>query len=253
MLKTRLIPCMLFNGTNMIKTIKFGEERNLGNPVQFAKVYTARNVDELIFLDVNASAEGRGPLFSMIEEIVQECFMPLTIGGGIRTISDISKLLEIGADKVSINTTAINNPSFIKEASEKFGSQCIVVSIDVKLVGEKYIVFKNRGKENTGMELAAWVAQASELGTGEIFVTSIDRDGTMEGYDISLIKQTSAASTAPVIACGGAGKVDDIISAVKEGKADAVSLASMFHYSGHTSESNKDRMRQAGISVRMVK
>ena len=252
MLKTRIIPCMLFNGSNLVKTIKFDELRNLGNPVQMAHVYNSRNVDELIFIDLKATEEKRGPLYDIIEDITKECFMPLTIGGGIHSINDIDRLLKIGADKISINSEAINNPSFITQATKKFGSQCVVISIDVKLSRGKYYVFKNRGKENTKIEVEKWARKVQDLGAGEIFLNSIDKDGTMGGYDLKLIKKVATAVSIPVIACGGAGKVQDIIDAVKISSADAVSLASMFHYSGHTANSIKERMAKAGIPVRIL-
>ncbi len=243
---------MLSNGLHLIKTIKFDTIRNLGNPVQTARVYNSRNVDELIFIDMKATEEKRGPAFDVVEEIAKECFMPLTIGGGIHSIKDIEDLLKIGADKISINSEAVNNPGFINQAAQKFGSQCVAVSIDAKKIGKDYYVFKNRGRENTGLKVSAWAKEVEKLGAGEIFLTSIDRDGTMEGYDLNLIKKVSKSVTIPVIACGGAGKVQDIIDAVKMGGADAVSLASMFHYSGHTANSIKERMNKSGISVRLM-
>ncbi len=252
MLKTRVIPCMLSNGLHLIKTIKFDTIRNLGNPVQMARVYNSRNVDELIFIDMKATEEKRGPNFELIGEISKECFMPLTIGGGIHSLDDISKLLKIGADKISINSEAIDNPQFITQAASKFGSQCIVLSIDAKKLSREHYVFKNRGGVNTKKLVIQWTKEIEKLGAGEIFLTSIDRDGTMEGYDLELIKKVSSAVSIPVIASGGAGKVQDIIDAVKIGGTDAVSLASMFHYSGHTADSIKERMQNAGIPVRLL-
>ncbi|MDO8496886.1 MAG: glycosyl amidation-associated protein WbuZ [bacterium] len=252
MLKTRIIPCMLFNGLNLIKTTKFDTVRNLGNPVQMARVYNSRNVDELIFIDMKATQEKRSPALEIIKEITKECFMPLTIGGGIHSIKDIENLFKIGADKISINSEAIENPSFISQAAKKFGSQCVVISIDAKKSGKEYFVFKNRGLINTKKTAVEWAKEVERLGAGEIFLTSIDQDGTMIGYDSELIKKVSSAVSIPVIACGGAGKVQDIIDAIKIGGADAVSLASMFHYSGHTADSIKERMVKAKISVRLL-
>lgn len=251
-LKTRIIPCMLFNGFNLVKTIKFDQIRNLGNPVQMARVYNSRNIDELVFLDMKATEEKRGPNFKVVKDIMNECFMPVTIGGGIHSIQDIDKLLKIGADKICINSEAINNPAFITSAAKKFGSQCVVVSIDVKKLGSEYFVLKNRGVVNTKKTAVQWAKEVEKLGAGEILLTSIDRDGTMEGYDLKLVKKVSSAVSVPVIACGGAGRVRDVIDVVKLGGADAVSLSSMFHYSGHTSNSIKERMRKSKISVRIL-
>jgi imidazole glycerol-phosphate synthase subunit HisF len=252
MLKTRIIPCMLFNGFNLIKTVKFENIRNLGNPIQAARVYNSRNVDELIFIDMKATEEKREIFYDVVEDIAKECFMPLTIGGGIHSLENISRLLKIGADKVSINSEAIVNPQFIRQAAEKFGSQCLVVSIDVKKIGGDYCVFKNRGQENSGKKAVDWAREVEELGAGEILLNSIDNDGMMGGYDCGLIKEISSAVSLPIIALGGAGKVQDIIDAVKIGGAGAISLASMFHYSGHTANSIKQRMSQAGIPVRII-
>lgn len=251
-LKTRIIPCMLFNGFNLIKTIEFNNIRNLGNPVQMAKVYNSRNVDELIFIDIKASEEKRTPSLEIIKDIAKECFMPLTIGGGIHSIEDIGNLLKIGADKISINNEALDNPTFISQAAERFGSQCIIISIDAKKIGKEHYVFKNRGQINTKKKSVEWAKEVQKLGAGEIFLTSIDKDGTMSGYDLELIKKVASAVSIPVIACGGAGKVQDIIDAIKKGGANAISLASMFHYSGHTANSIKDRMNNAKIPVRIM-
>ena len=252
MLKTRIIPCMLFNGLNLIKTIRFDTIRNLGNPVQMARVYNSRNVDELIFIDMKATQEKRSPALEIIKEIAKECFMPLTIGGGIHSMKDIENLLKIGADKISINSEAIENSTFISQAAKKLGSQCVVISIDAKKIGKEYFVFKNRGLINTKKTAVEWAKEVERLGAGEIFLTSIDQDGAMTGYDSELIKKVSSAVSIPVIASGGAGKVQDIIDAIKIGGADAVSLASMFHYSGHTANSIKERMVKAKISVRLL-
>lgn len=253
MLKTRVIPCMLYNGMHIVKTIKFDEMRTLGNPVQYAKVYDSRNVDELIFIDLAATEENRKIDLELIRNLMLECFMPVTIGGGIKTIQDIADLLKTGADKVSINAAAIENPKFITQAATVFGSQCIVVSIDAKKIGKEHYVFKKRGRENTKIKATDWAKKMKEAGAGEIFLTSIDRDGMMGGYDLDLIKKVKSSVSIPVIACGGAGKRQDIIDAVKIGGADAVSLASMFHYTGHTADSIKEKMAKAGIRVRIIK
>ena len=252
MLKTRVIPCMLFNGFNLIKTIKFENIRNLGNPIQTARVYNSRNVDELIFIDMKASEDKREIFYDIVENIAKECFMPLTIGGGIHSLEDISRLLKVGADKVSINSEAIKNSQFIRQASKKFGSQCVVVSIDVKKEDGDYYVFINRGKENSGKRAVDWAKEVERFGAGEILLNSIDKDGTMGGFDCDLVKEISSSVSLPIIALGGAGKVQDIIDVIKLGGADAVSLSSMFHYSGHTVNSIKQRMLQAEILVRII-
>lgn len=243
---------MLFGGFNLVKTIKFGQMRNLGNAVQMAAVYNSRNVDELVFLDITATEEKRPPAFEVVKNIARECFMPLTIGGGIHSLETIDKFLKIGADKISVNSEALDHPDFIGKAAKKHGSQCIVVSIDAKKIGKEHFVFKDRGRVNSNKTAVGWAKEAEKLGAGEIFLTSIDRDGVMGGYDTELIKKVSSAVSIPVIACGGAGKVQDVIDAVKIGGADAVSLASMFHYSGHTANSIKERMADAGIPIRLV-
>ena len=243
---------MLFSGFNLIKTIKFNQTRNLGYAIQMARVYNSRNVDELMFIDIKATEEKREPAFDVIKEIIAECFMPLTIGGGIHSVENIYKLLKIGADKVSINSEALDHPEFVTKAAKKFGSQCVVVSIDAKRISKDHYVFKNRGRENTKLKAVDWAKMVEKLGAGEIFLNSIDQDGVMKGYDLELIKKVASAVSLPVIACGGAGKVQDIIDAVKIGGANAVSLASMFHYSGHTADSIKERMRNAKIPVRII-
>ena len=253
MLKTRVIPCMLFNGSFLIKTIQFSKPRTLGNPIQFARVYNNRNVDELIFLDVAATQENREPAFDTIFDIIKECFMPLTIGGGVRTIDHVDTLFKIGAYKVAVNTEALRNPKFITEIALKYGSQSIVLAIDAKYVNNDYYVFTKRGEKNTEKKAMDWARAGEKLGAGEIFINSIDNDGMMEGYNLNLIQLISRGVSVPVIACGGAGKVQDIIDAVKIGNADAVSLASMFHYSGHTVNSIKERMAKSGIAVRIIK
>ena|SRR3989338_1639470 len=253
MLKVRVIPCMLFNGFHLVKTISFGQIRNLGNPIQMARVYNSRNVDELIFIDLAATEERREPEYDTITEIMKECFMPVTIGGWITKIADVDRLMRIGADKIAINNAAIVCPEFITELAEKFGSQCVVISIDGKRVGEEHYVFTHRGTVNTGIPVTTWVEKVTARGAGEIFLTSVDQDGTMAGYNLPLIAAAADATTIPVIACGGAGKVQDIIDAVLVGHANAVSLASIFHYGGHTVNSIKERMHKAGIPVRLMR
>lgn len=243
---------MLFNGLNLVKTIQFEKMRNLGNPIPMARVYNSRNVDELIFIDLKATEDNRCHLFHVVENIVKECFMPLTIGGGIHSIEDIHALLAIGADKIATNSEALERPEFVSKAAQKFGSQCIVASIDAKLIGKDYCVMKYRGKINSGLKVTEWAKRLEKLGAGEIFLNSVDNDGVMQGYDVKLIKKVVESVAIPVIACGGAGKVQDVIDAVLQGGANAVSLSSMFHYSGHTANSIKQRMAHAGIEVRLL-
>jgi len=252
MLKIRIIPCMLFNGIGLVKTIGFSQQRNLGNAVQAARVYNNRNDDELFFIDITATKERRGPMYDVISDIVQECFMPLTIGGGIHSLDDISQLLRIGADKVSLNSEPLRNPDFVNEAAKKFGSQCIVISIDAKKINNEHFVFLDRGSVKTVRTVLEWSRDVEARGAGEILLTSIDKDGTMSGYDVDLIRSVASEVSIPVIACGGAGKIQDVIDVVKKGNASAASLSSMLHYSGHTSNSIKARMHELDIPVRNV-
>ena len=251
MLKKRLIPTVLFKDYALVKSIQFSNLRMLGNPIQTVKVYNARNVDELVFLDVGAPIDNHHPIFSVISEISEECFMPLTVGGGIKTIDHIRKLLQIGADKVSLNTHAFTNPSLISQAANKFGRQAIVISIDAKKTKpHRYEVFIKGGKQNTSKEITMWAKEVAELGAGEILLTSIDQDGKMNGFDTTLIQQVSKAVRIPIIASGGAGIPEHFISAIKYG-ADAVAAASIFHFTQHTPLSIKIAMHKKGIPVRL--
>ena len=251
MLKKRLIPTVLFKDYALVKSIQFANLRMLGNPIQTVKVYNARNVDELVFLDVGAPIDNHHPIFSVISEISEECFMPLTVGGGIKTIDHIRKLLQIGADKVSLNTHAFTNPSLISQAANKFGRQAIVISIDAKKTKpHRYEVFIKGGKQNTSKEITMWAKEVAELGAGEILLTSIDQDGKMNGFDTTLIQQVSEAVRIPIIASGGAGIPEHFISAIKNG-ADAVAAASIFHFTQYTPLSIKIAMHKKGIPVRL--
>lgn len=253
MLKVRVIPCMLFNGIQVVKTIQFNNPRNLGPATQFAKVYNARNVDELIFIDFLATEQGRQPNFLAIKEVFEECFMPLTIGGGIHDMATVDRLMKTGADKVTIQSEALARPNFITEIAQKYGSQAVVISIDVKYENGEYHVFKNRGRKNAGVSLNEWIKEVETRGAGEIFLNSIDRDGIMQGYDLNLIQHIAAITSVPVIACGGAGKVQDIVDVINIGNASAAALGSMFHYTGHTPNSIKERMSKASIPVRLLR
>lgn len=255
MLKVRLIPTLLLKNGRMVKPKKFGQEgeRDVGFPKTTARIYNSQDADELLFLDITASSEGREFLMDTLMEVSKNCFIPLTAGGGINSIKDIHNMLRAGADKVSINTAAIKNPEFIQEASNKFGSQCIVVSIDVKETSsKKYEVFINRGKTPTGLEPVQWAKEVTDLGAGEILLTSIDKEGTMQGYDIELIKKISDSVSIPVIANGGAGTRQDFVDAIRFSHASAVSSSSVFHFSDSNITQVKSFMFNSGIAVRPI-
>lgn len=232
MLKTRVIPCLLLKGLGLVKTIKFQDEKYIGDPINAVKIFNEKEVDELIFLDITATPERRKPSFELLSRIASECFMPFSYGGGIREIKDIKKILEIGAEKVVINSYALENHSFIKTAAEEFGSQSVIVAIDVKKNEKgKYEVFTHRGQRNTGKDPIEWAIIVEKLGAGEIFLNSIDKDGTMEGYDLELIEEVTKSIKIPVIASGGAGKLEDFQKAKLAG-ASAVSAGSLFVFVG---------------------
>lgn len=233
MLKIRVIPCLLLKDGGLVKTVKFREPIYISDPINAVRIYNEKEVDELIFLDITATSENKKPPFKIISEIASECFMPLTYGGGIRSLEDIKKIFNLGVEKVCINSYAVENPLFIKSASDIFGGQSIVVSIDVKknLFG-KYEVFAFGGRKSTGLDPVNFAVQMEQVGAGEVLLTSIDRDGMWEGYDVELIKNVTAAVNIPVIACGGAGKIEDFAYAVKEGNASAVAAGSMIVFQG---------------------
>ncbi len=250
MLKKRLIPILLLRKGRLVKPIQFNSYRDVGDPVAQAKIYDSQKADELIFLDIDATSENRENLYELIREVSKECFMPLTLGGGIKNMGDIQKLLSSGADKVSINAAAVENPSFIKQAADKFGSQCIVASIDVKKLDDKYEVFTHNGKKATGKDPVQWAKEAAELGAGEILLTSIDLEGTMKGYDISLIKAVSDAVDIPIIANGGAGNLQDFHDALTKGGASSVSAGSLFHFTDQSLIKARRFMQVHGLNVR---
>lgn len=234
MLRTRVFPCLLLKGDTLVKTVQFRNPQYIGDPINTVIIYNKKEVDELAFLDISATNSGRSPPFSIISDIANECFMPFAYGGGIRKISDIKQLFRLGVEKVIINTRAVEDPSFIKQASEKFGSQSIIISIDAKKVASgRYEVFINSGTKATGLDVVEFARKVERLGAGEIFLNSIDNDGIMKNYDIELIKLVSSAVSIPVIACGGAGEFADIGEAKKAG-ADAVSAGSIFLYHGRS-------------------
>lgn len=251
MLKTRIIPTLLYKNFGLVKGVRFNSWRVIGSAMQAVKVYNMRGVDELAFLDIAASSEKRPPDFNLIDEIADECFMPLAAGGGIKTIEDIRRLLAVGADKVIINTAAILNPELIKDAANKFGSQCVVVSLDVKKIGGEYEVYIYSGAKSTKINPVSFAKNSEKLGAGEILITSIDRDGTMSGYDIELTKMISEAVSIPVIASGGAGSYEDVYSAINQGRASAIAAASIFQFTQQTPLGAKEFLNQRGICVRL--
>jgi cyclase len=233
MLMTRVMPCLLLKNGSLVKTIKFKDPGYIGDPINAVRIYNEKEVDELIFLDISATLENRHPSFDILGEIASECFMPVAYGGGVRDLEDIKTIFTLGIEKVAINSFAIRNPEFVRQAADRFGSQSIVVSLDVrKRLFDRYEVFTNSGKVPTGIDPVNLAVKFEQLGAGELLITSIDRDGTQEGYDIELIKRVSAAVTIPVIACGGAGKLSDLRSVVKQGGASACALGSMVVYFG---------------------
>ncbi|MDO8429807.1 MAG: glycosyl amidation-associated protein WbuZ [bacterium] len=249
MLKTRVIPCLTIKDLRLVKSIQFKEHRNIGSYIAAVRVFNARDVDEMIVLDLDAAKTGIKPW--LLEELTKECFMPLTIGGGIKTLQDIRTLLKLGADKVSINTAALERPEFISEAAEKFGNQCIVISIDAKKVNDHYEVFKNGGMIGVGRKPEEWAKEAEKLGAGEILITSIDEDGRMNGYDLDLVKSVTRAVKIPVIACGGAGNLDDFVKVVKEAEASAVAAGSIFQYTQTTPLNIKEYLAKFGVETRV--
>ena len=256
MLKIRVIPCLDVKDGRVVKGINFVDLRVAGDPVEAAAAYDAAGADELCFLDITASHENRDTIFDIVERTAERCFMPLTVGGGVRTVEDIRKLLKAGADKVSINTAAVNRREFVHEASEKFGAQCIVVAIDAKKVSgpgepDRWEIFTHGGRKPTGLEAIEYAREVVALGAGEILLTSMDRDGTRDGYDIGLTRAIADAVSVPVIASGGVGGLDHLVSGVTEGHASAVLAASIFHFGEHSIGAAKRHMQQAGIAVRL--
>ena len=227
------MPCLLLEDHNLVKTIKFKNTNYIGDPINVAKIYNEKEVDELIILDIKASTENKEPSYEIIRDIASECFMPLTYGGGIKNIENIKKIFSLGVEKIIINTHAVENPFFVKEISNLFGSQSIVISLDVKKTAfDKYEIFSYGGRKPSGIDPLLFAIEMERMGAGELFLNSIDRDGTMEGYDIPLIKKITGSITIPLIACGGAGKIDDFADAVKIGGASAVASGSMVVYQG---------------------
>jgi len=252
MLAKRIIPCLDIDKGRVVKGTKFVNIRDAGDPVENAILYDRDKADELVFLDITASYERREILINVVKRIAEKIFIPFTVGGGLRTISDITRILRAGADKISINTQAVKTPELIKEASRKFGSQCIVVAIDAKNVApNKWEVFINGGRTPTGLDAVRWAKRCERLGAGEILLTSMDRDGTKSGYDIELLKAVSSSVKIPVIASGGAGKMSHFYEAIIDGGADAILAASLFHFREFTIPQVKKYLKRRGIPVRM--
>ena len=251
MLKNRIIPCLDVKNGRVVKGINFVDLKDAGDPVEQAKIYSDGGADEICFLDITASNENRDTIYDVIERTSKKCFVPLTVGGGVRSIDDISKLLNCGADKVSINTAAVENPKVVSDSSKKFGSQCIVVAIDAKKNEHEWEIFTHGGRNNSGLEVLEYAKKMEDSGAGELLVTSMDRDGTQVGYDIDLMSKISSKVNIPVIASGGAGNLDHLVDGIKLGKASAVLAASIFHYGKHSVKEAKEYLDSKGIPVRI--
>ena len=251
MLKNRIIPCLDVKNGRVVKGINFVDLKDAGDPVEQAKVYSDGGADEICCLDITASNENRDTIYNVVKDTSKKCFVPLTVGGGVRSIEDINKLLNCGADKVSINTAAVQNAELVIESSKKFGSQCIVVAIDAKKNGEIWEVFTHGGRKNTGINAIEFAKKMEECGAGELLITSMDRDGTQVGYDIDLMNKISSTINIPVIASGGVGNLDHLVDGIKLGKASAVLAASIFHYGKYSVKEAKQYLDSKGIPVRI--
>ncbi len=255
-LAKRIIPCLDVDGGRVVKGVQFVDIRDAGDPVEVAKRYNDAGADEITFLDITATHEGRDTTFQMVEQIAGQVFIPLTVGGGVRTLEDIRNLLNAGADKVSINSAAVKRPEFVREAAERFGSQCIVVAIDAKKVSDdgepdRWHIFTHGGRKDAGIDAVEWAKKMTALGAGEILLTSMDRDGTKSGFDLPLTCAISDAVKVPVIASGGVGNLQHLVDGVVQGHADAVLAASIFHFGEYTVREAKETLRDAGIEVRL--
>lgn len=255
-LAKRIIPCLDVDNGRVVKGVKFVDIRDAGDPVEIARRYDREGADEITFLDITATHDDRATMVHVVEQVAGEVFIPLTVGGGIRTADDIRRMLNAGADKVGINSAAVFRPEFVKEAADKFGSQCIVVAIDAKKVSqdgeaERWEIFTHGGRKPTGIDAVTWAVRMKEYGAGEILLTSMDRDGTKSGFDLALTRAISEAVSIPVIASGGVGNLDHLADGILEGKADAVLAASIFHFGEYTIEQAKRHMQSRGIEVRL--
>ncbi len=265
MLAKRIIPCLDVTGGRVVKGVNFVELRDAGDPVEIAARYNDQGADELTFLDITATSDGRDLILHIIEAVASQVFIPLTVGGGVRTVEDVRRLLNAGADKTSFNSAALANPQVINDASDKYGSQCIVVAIDAKRrsvadakrlvdgreIGEGWDVYSHGGRKNTGLDAVVWATEMARRGAGEILLTSMDRDGTKSGFDLALTRSVADAVSVPVIASGGVGNLDHLADGVQQGGADAVLAASIFHYGEYTVAQAKARMAERGIPVRI--
>ncbi|MGZ4979672.1 MAG: imidazole glycerol phosphate synthase subunit HisF [Methylobacter sp.] len=255
-LAKRIIPCLDVDNGRVVKGVKFVDIRDAGDPVEIARRYDREGADEITFLDITATHDNRDTIVHVVEQVAGEVFIPLTVGGGIRTLEDIRRMLNAGADKVGINSAAVANPEFVRDAAERFGSQCIVVAMDAKKVSQpgepsRWEIFTHGGRKATGIEAIGWAKKMVDYGAGEILLTSMDRDGTREGFDLLLTRAISEAVTVPVIASGGVGNLDHLAEGILEGKADAVLAASIFHFAEYTIEQAKQHMATRGIEVRL--
>ncbi|PCJ01987.1 MAG: imidazole glycerol phosphate synthase subunit HisF [Alphaproteobacteria bacterium] len=253
MLKTRIIPCLDVANGRVVKGVNFVDLVDAGNPVEQAKLYNAQGADELCFLDITATSDNRETMYDIVRATADEVFIPLTVGGGVRELKDIRKLLEAGADKIGINSAAVTNPDFVKEAADKCGNQCIVVAIDAKKKEDGsagWEIFTHGGRKGTGIDAVEWAIKMAEYGAGELLLTSMDRDGTKQGFNLELTRAVSDAVRVPVIASGGVGNLQHLVDGVKEGHASAVLAASIFHFGEYTIQEAKDAMNNAGIPVR---
>ena len=247
----RIIPCLDVNDGRVVKGINFVELKDAGDPVEIARSYNEQGADELTFLDITASSDNRGLLFDIIEKVANQIFIPLTVGGGVRNCNDIRNLLNVGADKVGINTSAILNPDFVSESSSRFGSQAIVVAIDAKKIDDHYEVFTHGGRNATGINAIEWAKKMADFGAGELLITSMDRDGTKKGFDNNLMRSISDVVDIPIIASGGAGSLKHLVDGIKEGEADAVLAASIFHYGEYSIKEAKKYMYEHEIEMRL--
>jgi imidazole glycerol-phosphate synthase subunit HisF len=252
MLKARIIPCLDVKDGRVVKGVNFVDLRDAGDPVEQARLYDSAGADELTFLDITASNDNRDTILDVVRRTAEQVFMPLTVGGGVRVVEDIRRLLLAGADKVSINTAAVSRPEFVREAAEKFGAQCVVVAIDAKSVGNcRWEVFTHGGRRSTGLDAVDWARQMASLGAGEILLTSMDRDGTRAGFDLGLTRAVADSVPVPVIASGGVGTLDHLVDGVREGHASAVLAASIFHFGTYSILQAKTHMATAGIPIRL--
>ena len=258
-LAKRIIPCLDVDNGRVVKGVNFVGIRDAGDPVEIAKRYNQQGADEITFLDITATSDNRDTILNVLAEVAQEVFIPLTVGGGVRELNDVHKLLNVGADKISVNSTAVFKPEFIKQASKHFGSQCIVVAIDAKQTEslsqgdnkDRWEIFTHGGRKKTGIDAVEWAQKMADFGAGEILLTSMDGDGTKAGYDLKLTKAVSEATPIPVIASGGVGNLEHLVEGVTKGGADAVLAASIFHFGEYTVQQAKQAMRDAGIEVRL--